>query len=200
MGNPKSDISLVPLQKTLDSLNEIRSNLFPFLKFLDEGTCKSGQSRMSGNKRRFRGGDDMGSEITGVSKVLDIHRRAEAEAAVALAIGTMRYMGARLKGLDRGRKKGDPLRVELDKIRGTLVTLRKIEFEGEGGSGKNSEVGKAKSEITVSSQTYNYNGEEKHKLVNTSASQIMIESALGNNNEKSSDGEESTPRRKKSRR
>lgn len=55
------------------------------------------------------------------------HQRAEAEAAVALAMGTLRYMGARLRGSDVARKKGDPLRTELDKIRGLMVSLRELE-------------------------------------------------------------------------
>jgi hypothetical protein len=58
---------------------------------------------------------------------LDPHRRAEAEAAVALAVGTMRYMGARLRGSDAGRKRGDPLRAELDRMRAALVSLRQLE-------------------------------------------------------------------------
>ena len=46
---------------------------------------------------------------------------------MALAMGTLRYMGARLRGSDVGRKKGDPLRIELDKIRGLMVSLRELE-------------------------------------------------------------------------
>lgn len=44
-----------------------------------------------------------------------------------VAIGTLRYMGARLRGLDQGRKKDDPLRMELDKIRSKLVELKKLQ-------------------------------------------------------------------------
>ena len=57
---------------------------------------------------------------------LNSHRRAEAQAAVALAVCTLRYMGGRLRGLDVGRRKDDPLRMELDKIRGILVSLKKV--------------------------------------------------------------------------
>ena len=46
---------------------------------------------------------------------------------MALAMGTLRYMGARLRGSDVGRKKGDPLRIELDKIRGLMVSLRELD-------------------------------------------------------------------------
>lgn len=202
MGSSKDDSSLDPLRKTLGSLKAIRTNLVPFLKFLKEGNCESGQSRSNGKKRSLRGGDCVDTEITNVSKGLHIHRRAEAEAAVALAIGTLRYMGARLSGLDRGRKKGDPLRMELDKIRGTLVKLRKIgdELGGVNDSAIISDVGKAKSEITISNQTYNCDRKEGNKFVDTSASQRMIKEALGNDSKKPSKGEESTPQRKKPRR
>jgi hypothetical protein len=64
---------------------------------------------------------------------LDPHRRAEAEAAVALALGTLRYMGARLRGSDAGRKRGDPLRAELDRMRAALVSLRELEGASRGG-------------------------------------------------------------------
>mmetsp|Transcript_26696 Transcript_26696/g.56228 ORF Transcript_26696/g.56228 Transcript_26696/m.56228 type:complete len:203 (-) Transcript_26696:44-652(-) len=202
MGSSKDDSSLDPLRKTLGSLKEIRTNLFPFLKFLKEDTCESGQSRSSGKKHSLRGGDCADTDITNVSKGLHLHRRAEAEAAVALVIGTLRYMGARLSGLDRGRKKGDPLRMELDKIRGTLVKLRKIEGEFGGGnvSSKVSDVGKAKSEITISTQSYDCDRKERNKFVDTSASQRMIKAALENDSKKPSKGEESTPHRKKPRR
>ena len=36
-------------------------------------------------------------------------------------------MGARLRGLDEGRKKDDPLRMEIDKIRSKLVELKKLQ-------------------------------------------------------------------------
>ena len=36
--------------------------------------------------------------------------------AVTLTVGTLGYMGARLRGSDAGRKKGDPLCVELDRM------------------------------------------------------------------------------------
>ena len=58
---------------------------------------------------------------------MNVHRCAEAQAAVALAVCTLRYMGGRLRGLDVGRKKDDPLRMELDKIRGALMSLKKLE-------------------------------------------------------------------------
>ena len=62
-----------------------------------------------------------------------IRTNATAMAAVALSLGTLRYMGARLRGHDVGRRKGDPLRAELDGMRSALVSLR--ELEGGGGVG-----------------------------------------------------------------
>jgi hypothetical protein len=125
-----NDPKLQPLHKTLHALKEIRSSLLPFLKLLrddddvkkttDEKKKKDGSSNISSSKDK-----------TPLKQQLTPHKRAEAEAAVALAMGTLRYMGGRLKGLDKGRKKGDPLRKELDQIRGLLVSLRKIESEEE---------------------------------------------------------------------
>mmetsp|Transcript_28654 Transcript_28654/g.57680 ORF Transcript_28654/g.57680 Transcript_28654/m.57680 type:complete len:186 (+) Transcript_28654:79-636(+) len=125
-----NDPKLQPLNKTLHALKEIRSSLLPFLKLLrddddvkktaDEKKKKDGSISSSSSKNK-----------TPLKQQLTPHKRAEAEAAVALAMGTLRYMGGRLKGLDKGRKKGDPLRKELDQIRGLLVSLRKIESEEE---------------------------------------------------------------------
>ena len=51
--------------------------------------------------------------------------KAQAQSVVALSIGTLRYMGARLKGKDQGRTAEDPLRQELDQMRKVLVALEK---------------------------------------------------------------------------
>ncbi|KAL7498128.1 hypothetical protein ACHAWT_009652 [Skeletonema menzelii] len=119
-----NDPKLQPLHKTLIALKEIKSSLLPFLKLLrdDDNAHKSADEKKKNNSSKNE---------THSKQQLTPHKRAEAEAAVALAVGTLRYMGSRLKGLDRGRKKGDPLRKELDQIRGLLVSLRKIESEEE---------------------------------------------------------------------
>eukprot|EP00978_Attheya_sp_CCMP212_P018839 scaffold52073_cov51-Attheya_sp.AAC.1 len=93
------------LQKTRDALKEIRVSLLPYVKFLkiQESVRKIDRS------------------------AVDASKLAEAQSVVALAVGTLRYMGARLSGKDQGRHKNDPLRIELDKMRQTLVTLRKLE-------------------------------------------------------------------------
>mmetsp|Transcript_42614 Transcript_42614/g.72682 ORF Transcript_42614/g.72682 Transcript_42614/m.72682 type:complete len:200 (+) Transcript_42614:119-718(+) len=143
MGNPttKNNPSLDPLRKTLDSLKEIKSALFPFLRLLkDDDNCEQSPKRHSNtsktnewsNKKRSRPNDDENDDELSTKSKITPYQRAEAEAAVALAIGTLRYMGARLQGLDRGRKKGDPLRMELDKIRGMLVSLSKMENDSVG--------------------------------------------------------------------
>jgi hypothetical protein len=93
------------LQKTRDALMEIRVSLLPYVKLL-----KSQESVKKIDR-----------------SAADASKLAEAQSVVALAVGTLRYMGARLSGKDQGRHKTDPLRIELDKMRQTLVTLRKLE-------------------------------------------------------------------------
>ena len=122
-----SDPKLQPLHKTLHALKEIRSSLLPFLKLLQDDA----DAQQSADDKKRNNNISSKNETSTKKQQLTPHKRAEAEAAVALAIGTLRYMGSRLKGLDRGRKKGDPLRKELDQIRGLLVSLRKIESEEE---------------------------------------------------------------------
>ena len=123
-----SDPKLQPLHKTLHALKEIRSSLLPFLKLLQDD---ADAQKSADDKKKSNNISSSKNETSTKQQQLTPHKRAEAEAAVALAIGTLRYMGSRLKGLDRGRKKGDPLRKELDQIRGLLVSLRKIESEEE---------------------------------------------------------------------
>ena len=116
---PNND-ALIPLQRTSECLNKIKENLTPFLELLDRyhnqqrnGTgSSSGTSNSSGKKKDAVKFDKQ--EIT------------EAEAAVALAMGTLRYMAHRLKGNARGQNKNDPLRLELDKMRKTLVAVKKL--------------------------------------------------------------------------
>ena len=48
-----------------------------------------------------------------------------AQASVALSVGMMRYMGARLRGLDQGRKADDPLRRDLNNIKRVLANTKK---------------------------------------------------------------------------
>jgi hypothetical protein len=55
--------------------------------------------------------------------------KPEAKATVALSIGMMRYMGARLRGLDQGRKPDDPLRKELNNMKKVLAEIKKKHSE-----------------------------------------------------------------------
>jgi hypothetical protein len=50
---------------------------------------------------------------------------SEAQASVALSVGMMKYMGARLRGLDQGRKADDPLRKELNNMKAVLAEIKK---------------------------------------------------------------------------
>jgi hypothetical protein len=50
---------------------------------------------------------------------------SEAQTTVALSIGMMQYMGARLRGLDKGRKPDDPLRKELNNMKRVLAEIKK---------------------------------------------------------------------------
>ena len=51
--------------------------------------------------------------------------KPEAEATAALSIGMVRYMGARLRGLDQGRKPDDALRKELNNMKKVLAEIKK---------------------------------------------------------------------------
>ena len=50
-----------------------------------------------------------------------------AQASVALSIGMMRYMGARLRGLDQGKKADDLLRKDLNNIKRVLAKTKKTQ-------------------------------------------------------------------------
>ena len=142
MGNPASNhSSLDSLRKTLHSLKEIRSALLPFLRLLKDDVGQHRRHRTNHHTpsataskgKRSHAGNSASDEVESQStSQFNPHRRTEAEAAVALAVCTLRYMGGRLRGLDAGRKKDDPLRMELDKIRAVLVSLQKLESSDAG--------------------------------------------------------------------
>eukprot|EP00979_Chaetoceros_neogracilis_P001111 scaffold197_cov268-Chaetoceros_neogracile.AAC.26 len=95
--------ALAPLKRTNGSIQQIKHTLTPFLNLLDKYH---------------------NSEKT--SQTFDKQQIVEAESAVALAMGTLRYMAHRLKGEERGKDKNDPLRMELDKMRRTLVQVKRL--------------------------------------------------------------------------
>lgn len=80
------------LQKTKETLNDIKSKLEPVVQRLK---------------------DDAFEKAT-----------AQAQATVSLSIGMMKYMGARLQGLDQGRNPDDPLRKELNQMRKVLADIK----------------------------------------------------------------------------
>lgn len=73
-------------------------------------------------------------------EIATARQRAQAQAAIALSLGTLRYMGARLRGLDQGRRKEDPLRQELDHMRKLLVSLQRKQSEEEEKQKKRDEI------------------------------------------------------------
>jgi len=137
--------TLKPLNETLDALKKIKSSLLPFLHILDGHH----------NKNKNDDGDDDDDDDGGINRTRrqctennggnhDVHQIAQAHAAVALSVGTLRYMANRLQGRrytkntdddddsdddtdERGNKKKDPLRMELDKMRRTLVQVQKLQ-------------------------------------------------------------------------
>jgi hypothetical protein len=72
--------------------------------------------------------DDIKSKLEPVIQRLkdDAFERAtaQAQATVSLSIGMMKYMGARLQGLDDGKKSDDPLRKELNQMRKVLAEIK----------------------------------------------------------------------------
>ena len=104
------------MRKTVDALKEIRKQIQPFLRVIESSDAS---------------GDN--DDDTSSSRKHDAHTVAEARTAVALAVGTLRHMGARLGGRGGGGSgdKNDPLRLELERMRKMLVTLRKVDTRGD---------------------------------------------------------------------
>ena len=102
--SPKKAVS--SLQKTQKALEGIRRELIPFLKKLSDS---SNMNDSKGSKEYYN------------------FERAEAEAAVAMALGTLRYMFARVKG--KPSSKNDPIRMDLDKTRKIMMDLQNLKKE-----------------------------------------------------------------------
>lgn len=77
---------------------------------------------------------------------------AQAQAAVALSVGTLRYMGARLRGLDQGRKADDPLRQELNEMKRVLKAVEQMK-DDDAGSAKKGKKNDAKRKRTPEKRT-----------------------------------------------
>jgi regulator of replication initiation timing len=99
------DESLRPLKRTRESLDQISACLSPFVSLLDR------YNRSVGRRN---------------DKSLEFDKRkiAEAKMAIALSMGTLRYMAAKLQG--NKVEKSDPLRIELDKLRKVLVEFNAL--------------------------------------------------------------------------
>ena len=109
-----TESSLSALQKTFDSLKKIQESLNPFLNLVSNKKYQQQHEQY----------DDDDNTTNNSKKQNDLYQITEAETAIALSIGTLRYIALRLKGNDSG--KDDPLRMELDKMRKTLVELKKL--------------------------------------------------------------------------
>lgn len=99
--------STAALEKTKEAVAGIRERLGTVLK------------RLKRSDENDDGSDDnakMSSFGTATS---------EAQATVALSVGMMRYMGARLRGQDEGRKPDDSLRRELNNMKRVLADIKK---------------------------------------------------------------------------
>ena len=133
-----SSKELAPLRKTVDALKEIRKQIQPFLRVIESSD----------------GGDnDDGTSSATSSSKHDAHTVAEARTAVALAVGTLRHMGARLGGRGGGGSgdKNDPLRLELERMRKMLVTLRKVDTRGVADDTKKKSASSSKKDISEKS-------------------------------------------------
>mmetsp|Transcript_15910 Transcript_15910/g.43979 ORF Transcript_15910/g.43979 Transcript_15910/m.43979 type:complete len:152 (-) Transcript_15910:487-942(-) len=86
------------LKKTKDAIVGIKRKLRPIVERLNDDTA------------------DQPSISPGM--------RAQAQATVALSLGMMRFMAARLRGLDQGRKPDDALRQDLNKMRKLLAEIK----------------------------------------------------------------------------
>ena len=159
-----SDSDLLPLKRTIDAIKQIRITLVPFLRLLDRQKT-----------------DSLRDIQNTISQNLDQHQVAEAEAAVALAVGTLRYMAARLNGQSKGKKTNDSLRMELDKMRKTLVLLRGLKSKVKGGDKNVSSAASSgmKQNVKEAKETF---GESKvGKVLDVDASSRMIRAKLSEN-------------------
>jgi len=109
--------ALAPLRKTSESLQQIKQSLTPFLNLLDKYHNQEQDSKAKAKAN---------ANANAKTNEFDKQQIVEAESAVALAMGTLRYMAHRLKGEERGKKNNDPLRMELDRMRKTLVQVKAL--------------------------------------------------------------------------
>jgi hypothetical protein len=118
--------ALDALQKTDLALQDIRTKLQPFLATLE--------SHAENNNNISSSSNNQGPKPA---------KLALSQTAVALSLGTLRFMGARL----RGRKVDDKVRNELNHMRKLLVTLQQQQPQG-----KQSQSKQAKQKVKAQAQ------------------------------------------------
>ena len=123
-----SEASVAALLKTQQALQDIRDRMQPFLDKLKPSMefppGEDGNLARRRHAQHFLTTAPGGPPGAAPSPVLNAAECAVARAAVALSLGTIRVIGARLQGQDRGRRRDDPLRQELDKIRAALMAAQ----------------------------------------------------------------------------
>jgi hypothetical protein len=98
-----SDDALIPIRKTLEALDRIQERLSPHLQ-----TLRQKESHVSAINQNM------------AVRSKERHIKAEAQAAIALTLGTLHYMNAKLHGAAHAK-------VELNKTRQLIETLRKVD-------------------------------------------------------------------------
>jgi hypothetical protein len=130
-------------------------------------------------------------------ETLDDGTKAHANATIALSIGMMRYMGARLRGLDQGRNADDPLRKELNNMRRVLAEIKKKNESKKGcaevDKKRTTQEKEDKKQTATSSENINDQGESgsKEERANPSADNIPPQATA--DNEPSGPDESTTP-------
>ena len=174
-----SSKELAPLRKTVDALAEIRKQIQPFLRVIESSD----------------GGDN--DDVNSSSKH-DAHSVAEARTAVALAVGTLRHMGARLGGRGGGGSgdKNDPLRLELERMRKMLVTLRKVDTRGAANDTKKKSVSSSRTD-TRSGKSTGENTDKVAKKTDNASTEDIESTSKEDQKRKKRDSDESGEKKRR---
>ena len=163
---------LKQLQKSNEAINQIKTAIDPYLQLLQESSSSTSSTTTTTTTTTSSSSNSITNvtnpnRLTGKKRPreLSANQITEAQAAIALTIGTLRYMAARLQGLNRGKDKNDSLRMELDKMKKTLVKLRGLKAKS---STKQKKVPAAKS-------TSSFEKDE-----NRNSDEVLDETHLGN--------------------
>jgi hypothetical protein len=118
-----SNNAISTLEKVTESIDAIQEQLLPFLDVLRKHTVQEQQSSADSSRSKSTSSSAAFVHSNDISR----HSKAEAQAAVALALGSLRYMDAKLRGSNCSQDPNHPLRVDLDKIRKALVDLGQVD-------------------------------------------------------------------------